>query len=106
MAGLLFIAEQKSFYYNKRKTEMRRGGISEARYGRREAGTGDRSRNMDLSAEITKMNLYKVFEPYIAKDVTMQERMKGNVRLTEGAPEEARQALSKWKAMKMKGLLF
>lgn len=85
---------------------MRRGGISEARYARREAGTGDRSRNMDLSAEITKMNLYKVFEPYIAKDVTMQERMKGNVRLTEGAPEEARQALSKWKAMKMKGLLF
>ncbi len=52
------------------------------------------------------MNLYKVFEPYIAKDVTMQERMKGNVRLMEGAPEEARQALSKWKAMKMKGLLF
>lgn len=40
-AGFLFIAEQKSFYYNKRKTEMRRGGISEARYARREEGTED-----------------------------------------------------------------
>lgn len=40
-AGLLFIAEQKSFYYNKRKTEMRRGEISEARYARREEGTED-----------------------------------------------------------------
>lgn len=61
---------------------------------------------MDLSEEITKMNLYKTFEPYIAKDVTMQERLKGNVRLTEEAPEEARQALAKWKAMKLKSRIF
>lgn len=61
---------------------------------------------MDLSEEITKMNLYKTFEPYIAKDVTMQERMKGNVRLTGEAPEEARQALAKWKAMKLKSRIF
>lgn len=84
-----------------RGEEFPKHGTEEGRKGRKTF-----PENMDLSAEITKMNLYKVFEPYIAKDVTMQERMKGNVRLTEGAPEEARQALSKWKAMKMKGLLF
>lgn len=84
-----------------RGEEFPKRGTEEGRKGRKTFPG-----NMDLSAEITKMNLYKVFEPYIAKDVTMQERMKGNVRLTEGAPEEARQALSKWKAMKMKGLLF
>ena len=36
----------------------------------------------------------------------MKERMAGNIRLTETAPEDARQALSKWKAMKLKQRLF
>lgn len=52
---------------------------------------------MDISEEITKMNLYKTFEPYIHPSVTMKERMAGNIRLIETAPEDARQALSKWK---------
>lgn len=61
---------------------------------------------MDILEEITKMNLYKTFEPYIHPSVTMKERMAGNIRLTETAPEDARQALSKWKAMKLKQRLF
>lgn len=61
---------------------------------------------MDMSEEITKMNLYKTFEPYIAKDVTMENRVKGNIRLVEGAPKEAVDALSRWTAMKMKQRLF
>lgn len=61
---------------------------------------------MDISEEITKMNLYKTFEPYIHPSVTMKERVAGNIRLTETAPEDARQALSKWKAMKLKQRLF
>ena len=43
---------------------------------------------MDLTEEIAKMNFYKTF------------------RLREGAPEEAKQALAKWIAMKMKSRLF
>ena len=58
---------------------------------------------MDISEEITKMNLYKTF---IAPSVTMKERMAGNIRLTENAPDDARQALSRWKAMKLKQRLF
>ncbi len=61
---------------------------------------------MDMSEEITKMNLYKTFEPYIDSSVTMQERLKGQVKLTADATEEAEQALSKWKAMKLKSRLF
>ena len=61
---------------------------------------------MDMSEEITKMNLYKTFEPYIDPSVTMQERLKGQVKLTADATEEAEQALSKWKAMKLKSRLF
>ena len=36
---------------------------------------------MDINEEITKMNLYKTFEPYIDKSVTMEERLKARVRL-------------------------
>ena len=48
---------------------------------------------MDLTEEIAKMNFYKTFEPYIDPSVTMEQRMKGDIRLREGAPEEAKQAL-------------
>ena len=61
---------------------------------------------MDLTEEIAKMNFYKTFEPYIDPSVTMEQRMKGDIRLREGAPEEAKRALSKWIAMKMKSRLF
>lgn len=61
---------------------------------------------MDLTEEIAKMNFYKTFEPYIDPSVTMEQRMKGDIRLREGAPEEAKQALAKWIAMKMKRRLF
>ena len=61
---------------------------------------------MDLTEEIAKMNFYKTFEPYIDPSVTMEQRMKGDIRLREGAPEEAKQALPKWIAMKMKSRLF
>lgn len=61
---------------------------------------------MDLTEEIAKMNFYKTFEPYIDPSVTMEQRMKGDIRLREGAPEEAKQALAKWIAMKMKSHLF
>ena len=47
---------------------------------------------MDLTEEIAKMNFYKTFEPYIDPSVTMEQRMKGDIRLREGAPEEAKQA--------------
>ena len=60
---------------------------------------------MDLTEEIAKMNFYKTFEPYIDPSVTMEQRMKGDIRLREGAPEEAKQALAKWIAMKMKSRL-
>ena len=61
---------------------------------------------MDLTEEIAKMNFYKTFEPYIDPSVTMEQRMRGDIRLREGAPEEAKQALDKWIAMKMKSRLF
>ena len=61
---------------------------------------------MDLTEEIAKMNFYKTFEPYIDPSVTMEQRMKGDIRLREGAPEEAKQALAKWIAMTMKSRLF
>ena len=61
---------------------------------------------MDLTEEIAKMNFYKTFEPYIDPSVTMEQRMKGDIRLREGAPEEAKQALAKWIAMKMKSRHF
>ncbi len=61
---------------------------------------------MDLSEEIAKMNLYKTFEPYIDKSVTMDARLKGQVRLVENAPAEAKEALVKWSAMKLKSRLF
>lgn len=61
---------------------------------------------MDLTEEIAKMNFYKTFEPYIDPSVTMEQRMKGDIRLREGAPEEAKRALAKWIAMKMKSRLF
>lgn len=61
---------------------------------------------MDISEEISKMNFYKTFEPYIDPSVTMEERMKGDVRLTKDAPEEAKQTLAKWKAMKLKSRIF
>ena len=48
---------------------------------------------MDLTEEIAKMNFYKTFEPYLDPSVTMEPRMKGDIRLREGAPEEAKQAL-------------
>ena len=35
---------------------------------------------MDINEEITKMNLYKTFEPYIDKSVTMEDRLKARVR--------------------------
>ena len=57
---------------------------------------------MDLTEEIAKMNFYKTFEPYIDPSVTMER----DIRLREGAPEEAKQALAKWIAMKMKSRLF
>lgn len=61
---------------------------------------------MDISEEISKMNFYKTFEPYIDPSVTMEERMKGDVRLMKDAPEDAKQALAKWKAMKLKSRIF
>lgn len=61
---------------------------------------------MDLTEEIAKMNFYKTFESYIDPSVTMEQRMKGDIRLREGAPEEAKQALAKGIAMKMKSRLF
>ena len=61
---------------------------------------------MDITEEITKMNLYKTFEPYIDPSVSKKDRMTGNIRLAEKAPEDARQALAKWKAMKLKQRLF
>ena len=38
---------------------------------------------MDISEEITKMNLYKTFEPYIHPSVTMKERMAAYIRSAE-----------------------
>ena len=61
---------------------------------------------MDITEEITKMNLYKTFEPYIDPSVSMKDRMAGNIRLAEKAPEDAPQALAKWNAMKLKQRLF
>ena len=52
---------------------------------------------MDINEEITKMNLYKTFEPYIDKSVTMEDRLKA---------QEAKDALAKWTAMKLKSRLF
>ena len=60
---------------------------------------------MDINEEITKMNLYKTFEPYIDKSVTMEERLKARVRLVDTAPQEAKDALAKWTAMKLKSRL-
>lgn len=39
---------------------------------------------MDISEEISKMNFYKTFEPYIDPSVTMEERMKGGCAPHEG----------------------
>lgn len=61
---------------------------------------------MDLSEQIMKNDLYKTFEPYIDPAVTMEERLDGHVRLTAHASEEAKQALAKWKAIKLKERLF
>ena len=61
---------------------------------------------MDINEEITKMNLYKTFEPYIDKSVTMEERLKARVLLVDTAPQEAQDALAKWTAMKLKSRLF
>lgn len=61
---------------------------------------------MDINEEITKMNLYKTFEPYIDKSVTMEERLKARVRLVDTAPQKAKDALAKWTAMKLKSRLF
>lgn len=61
---------------------------------------------MDINEEITKMNLYKTFEPYIDKSVTMEDRLKARVRLVDTAPQEAKYALAKWTAMKLKSRLF
>lgn len=61
---------------------------------------------MDINEEITKMNLYKTFEPYIDKSVTIEERLKARVRLVDTAPQEAKNALAKWTAMKLKSRLF
>ena len=61
---------------------------------------------MDLSEQITKHNLYKTFEPYIDPGVPRKERLDGHVRLTAHASEEAKQALAKWKAIKLKERLF
>lgn len=61
---------------------------------------------MNLSEQITKNNLYNTFEPYIDPAVTMKERLDGHVRLTAHASEEAKQALAKWKAIKLKERLF
>ena len=36
---------------------------------------------MDLTEEIAKMNFYKTFEPYIDPSVTMEQRMRGDIRL-------------------------
>ena len=36
---------------------------------------------MDINEEITKMNLYKTFEPYIDKSVTMEVRIIGVVMI-------------------------
>ena len=61
---------------------------------------------MDINEEITKMNLYKTFEPYIDKSVTMEDRLKARVRLVDTAPQVAKDALAKWTAMKLKSRLF
>ena len=61
---------------------------------------------MDISEEIAKMNLYKTFESYIDPSVTMKERSEGKIRLTADAPKDAKDALSRWKAMKLKQRLF
>ena len=61
---------------------------------------------MDINEEITKMDLYKPFEPYIDNSVTMEERLKARVRLVDTAPQEAKVALAKWTAMKLISRLF
>ena len=61
---------------------------------------------MDINEEITEMNLYKTFEPYIDKSVTMEDRLKARVRLVDTAPQEAKVALANWTAMKLKSRLF
>ena len=61
---------------------------------------------MDINEEITKMNLYKTFEPYIDKSVTMEERLKARVRLVDTAPQEAKVAVAKLTAMKLNLRLF
>ena len=43
---------------------------------------------MDINEEITKMNLYKTFEPYIDKSVTMEERLKACLLYTSDAADE------------------
>lgn len=48
---------------------------------------------MDINEEITKMNLYKTFEPYIDKSVTMEERLKAQVRLVDTAPQKQKTLL-------------
>lgn len=47
---------------------------------------------MDINEEITKMNLYKTFEPYIDKSVTMEDRLKARVRLVDTAPQKQRRS--------------
>ena len=61
---------------------------------------------MNLSEQITKNNLYKTFEPYIDPAVTMKERLAGEAYIAGEASEDAKQALAKWKAIKLKERLF
>ena len=61
---------------------------------------------MNQSEQITKNNLYKTFEPNIDPADTMNEPLDCQVRLTAHASEEAKQALAKWKAIKLKERLF
>ena len=57
---------------------------------------------MNLSEQITKNNLYARKR----SEKTMKERLAGDVRLTGEASEDAKQALAKWKAIKLKERLF
>ena len=61
---------------------------------------------MDINEEITNMNLHQTIEPSLDKRVTMEERLKARVRLVDTAPQEAKDALAKWTAMKLKSRLF
>lgn len=55
----------------------------------------------DLADKIETMELYKTFEPYIDPKYSLADRMKGDIALVDGAPKDAVNALTRWKAKKL-----